>query len=346
MEYRRLGHTDLRVSALCLGTMTWGRQNTEAEAHAQMDFAVDRGINFWDTAEMYPIPPEAETSGRTEAIIGTWLKRRGGRDRIILAGKAIGPSAGFTWIRGGTARLDRANLTQALDASLARLGTDYLDLYQLHWPERATNRFGQRDYRHRPEADGIPLAETLAALGDLVRAGKIRYVGVSNETAWGVMKCLHLAEPGTLPRIAAIQNPYSLLNRAFEGDLAEVALRENCGLLAYSPLGGGTLTGKYLNGACPPGSRRAIDPRPSRYRTANAEAATTCYCALAERHGLDAAQMAIAFVLGRPFVTAAIIGATSLAQLEVDCGAAGRVLPETVLHEIEAIHQRMPNPCP
>ncbi len=348
MELRPLGATDLRVSAICLGTMTWGRQNTEAEGHAQMDYALERGITFWDTAEMYATPPTAETYGRTEEIIGSWLARRGGRDRIVLATKVIGPPrpGGFSWVRGGQTRHNREHITAALDASLKRLGTDYVDLYQLHWPDRATPRFGDRSYNHRPEADGAPVPETLGVLADLIKAGKIRHVGLSNETPWGAMTFLKHAEIAGLPRMVSIQNAYNLLNRTFEDGLAEVALREQCGLLAYSPLGGGTLTGKYLGGARPPGSRRAIDPRGSRYVTVNAEAATEAYVALARQHGLDPAQMAIAFALGRPFVTSVIIGATSMAQLKTDIGSAEVTLSDQVIAGIEEIHGRLPNPCP
>ena len=255
MEYRRLGRTELRVSAICLGTMTWGEQNSEAEAHAQMDFALDRGVNFWDAAEMYPVPPRAETYGRTESYIGSWLAGRGGRDRIVLATKVAGPDPRLTYVRDGRLRLDRRNIEAALDASLARLRTDYVDLYQLHWPDRRTNVFGRLGYDGPADDGGTPVEETLAALGDLVRAGKVRHVGLSNETAWGTMRHLAMAEAGRGPRMVSVQNPYSLLNRSFEVGLAEVAAREQCGLLAYSPLGMGVLSGKYLDGAAPAGAR-------------------------------------------------------------------------------------------
>lgn len=346
MEYCRLGRTDLRVSRIGLGTMTWGRQNTEAEGHAQMDCALDHGVNFWDTAEMYAVPPSAETYGRTETIIGNWFAQRGRRDQVILATKVVGPSPGMTWIREGRTRHDRHHITRALEDSLRRLRTDYIDLYQLHWPDRATNRFGTLGYVHAPEQDGAHPAETLAVLGDLVRQGKIRYIGLSNETPWGVMTFLKLAELAGLPRPVSIQNAYNLLNRTFEIGLAEVILREDCGLLAYSPLGGGTLTGKYLGGARPPGSRRAIDHRPSRYDTVNAEAATAAYVDIARRHGLDPAQMAIAFVRRQPFVTSVLIGATSMEQLRTNLASVDVALSDEVLAEIERVHQRLPNPCP
>lgn len=350
MEYRRLGRTDLFVSAICLGTMTWGEQNTEAEACEQMDYAFDHGVTFWDTAEMYPIPPAAETYGRTETIIGNWLKSRGRRDKIILASKIIGRAAGggFDWVRDGKAKLDRANLVRAIDDSLRRLQTDCIDLYQIHWPDRVTNRFGQRGYRHTPApgGDGTPLAETLYVLGDMVRSGKIRHVGVSNETPWGVMKYLKYSVAAGFPRIAGIQNAYNLLNRTFEIALSEVAIREHCGLLAYSPLGGGTLSGKYLNGARPPGSRRAIDPRKSRYETPNADAATNCYVHIARRYDLEPTQMALAFVLRQPFVTSAIIGATSMAHLRSNIASLDVRLGDPVLNEIESVQEKYPNPCP
>lgn len=347
MRSRRLGRTDLHVTEICLGTMTWGRQNTQAEGHAQMDYAIDRGITFWDTAEMYAVPPTAETYGTTETIIGSWLRSRLGRDRIVLATKAIGRTpGGFQWVRDGNARLDRANLFAAVEASLRRLNTDYIDLYQLHWPDRKANRFGARGYQPGDDEGATPIAETLQALGELVAAGKIRYVGLSNETAWGVMTFLRLADELGLPRVVSIQNPYNLINRTFETGLAEVAIRENAGLLAYSPLGGGTLTGKYLDGRLPPGTRRAIDPRKSRYVTPNGDAATRAYVELAARHGIDPAQLAIAFVLRQPFVTSALIGATSLDQLRTNVGAAEVSLSDEVLDEIERIHEVYPDPCP
>jgi aryl-alcohol dehydrogenase-like predicted oxidoreductase len=347
MRTRRLGRTDLRVSEICLGTMTWGFQNTEAEGHAQMDYALERGIAFWDTAEMYAIPPTAETYGRTEEIIGSWFASRGGRDRIVLATKAIGRApGGFGWVRGGKARLDRANLERAVEDSLRRLRTDYIDLYQLHWPDRVTNRFGKRGFVPGDEEEAASIAETLEALGGLVKAGKIRHVGLSNETPWGVMAFLREAERAGLPRVVSVQNPYSLLNRTFEAGLAEVAIREDCGLLAYSPLAGGTLSGKYLDGAVPPGSRRAIDGRKSRYATPNGEAATRAYVELARSHGLDPCRMAIAFALRQPFVTSVIIGATDMEQLATDIAAAELDLAPEVVEGIERIQETWPDPCP
>ncbi|WP_207484801.1 NADP(H)-dependent aldo-keto reductase [Arenibaculum pallidiluteum] len=347
MRTRRLGRTDLAVTEICLGTMTWGRQNTEAEGHAQMDYALERGVTFWDTAEMYAIPPTAETFGRTEEIIGSWLASRGGRDRIVLASKAVGRSpGGFGWVRDGQPRLDRANLVRAVEDSLRRLRTDYIDLYQLHWPDRSTNRFGARGFALGDDEGATPIAETLEALAGLVRAGKIRHVGLSNESAWGVMTYLRAAELHGYSRIVSIQNAYSLLNRTFEGDLAEVAIREQVGLLAYSPLAAGTLTGKYLDGRMPEGTRRAIDHRKSRYARVNADAATRRYLEIARRHGLDPAQMAIAFVLSQPFVTAAIIGATTMDHLKTNIAAGELRLSAEVLAEIEEAHEAIPDPCP
>ena len=347
MEYRPLGRTGLTVSAIGLGTMTWGRQNTEAEGHAQMDRALDRGVTFWDTAEMYAVPPIAESYGRTEEIIGTWFRSRGNRDKVVLASKVVGNArGGFPWIRGGTATLDRANILAAVEGSLRRLQTDRIDLYQLHWPDRVAVRFGARSYRHAPDDDATPLAETLSVLADLVREGKIRAVGLSNETPWGVMTCLRLADTLGLPRVASIQNPYSLLNRTFEQGLAEVALREDVPLLAYSPLAAGTLAGKYLDGAVPAGARRAIDHRKSRYDTVNADAAVRAYHDIARRHGLDPTRMAIAFVARQPFVASALIGATTMAHLESNIDALGVALDDAVLKEIEAVHAANPDPCP
>ena len=265
MKYSQLGTTGVQVSRICLGTMTFGEQNTEAEAHAQLDAAFDAGINFIDTAEMYPVPPKAETYGDTERYIGSWLRRSGRRDRVILATKVMGPSEDLRYVRDGSTRLDRRNIEAAIDASLERLGTDYIDLYQLHWPDRRSNFFGKLGYVHDPQDDPIPLEETLAALGRLVEAGKVRFIGVSNETPWGVMRYLQLAAERGLPRIVSIQNPYNLLNRSFEVGLAEIAHRESVGLLAYSPLGFGVLSGKYLDGQRPEGARLSRFQRFQRY---------------------------------------------------------------------------------
>ena len=346
MQYRPLGRTGLDVSAICLGSMTWGNQNSEAEAHAQMDYARDRGVTFIDTAEMYPVPPSAATSGRSEEHIGSWLASRGGRDRVVLATKVVGPGSRFPYIRDGDPRLDAGNITAALEASLRRLKTDYVDLYQLHWPDRSVNSFGELDYRHDPDERMIHPSETLDVLDGLVKSGKVRHVGLSNETPWGMMTFLSLAETRGWPRMASIQNPYSLLNRSFEIGLAEPAIREQCGLLAYAPQAAGFLSGKYLGGARPPGSRMAVFKQPSRYDTPRGHAATAAYLEIAEAHGLEPCQMAVAFVLSRPFVTAAIVGATSMTQLRNAIGATDVRLSAAALEQIEAIHADNPNPCP
>jgi aryl-alcohol dehydrogenase-like predicted oxidoreductase len=346
MQFRPLGRSGLNVSLICLGTMTWGRQNTEAEAHAQLDYALGRGINFIDAAEMYPVPPGAETHGRTEQFIGTWLKNRKDRDKIVLATKVAARGRDFEWLRGGP-RLDRKNITAALDASLKRLQTDYVDLYQLHWPDRRTNTFGQLGYWHDANDDGgTPIEETLEVLQDLIKAGKVRHIGTSNESPWGQMKFLHLAETKKLPRLVSIQNAYNLVNRSFEIGNAEVAMRENVGLLAYSPLAMATLTGKYLNGAKPEGARLSLFTRFQRYTGAHAQPAIAAYVELARKHGIDPGQMAIAFVNSRQFVTSTIIGATNLDQLKSNIDSINVTLPEEVVKGIEDIYKRTGSPCP
>ena len=347
MDYRRLGRSDIEVSAICLGSMTWGEQNSEAEGFAQMDTAFDQGVNFIDTAEMYAVPSREATYGRSEEVIGNWMAARGKRDKVILASKVIGPGTNFPYIRGGKSRLNRANIEAAVESSLKRLKTDYIDLYQLHWPERNLKAFGTLAYDHDEDhPDTTPMEETLAVLGDLIAAGKIRTVGLSNETAWGTMRFLHLAEQGRGPRMASIQNPYSFLNRSFETRLAEVALREDCGLLAYAPLGAGALSGKYLNGARPSGARFTLFPDNRRYQGPHADQAVAAYIALAQEHGLDPIQMALAYVLSRPFMTSAIIGATKMSQLETSLAAQDMVLASDVLDGIEKIHKANTYPCP
>jgi aryl-alcohol dehydrogenase-like predicted oxidoreductase len=346
MQQRPLGRTDIRVSALCLGTMTYGEQNTEREAHAQLDRALAAGINFIDTAELYPVPPRAETQGQTERFIGTWLASRRCRDRVVLATKVAGPGDWIAYLREGQARLDRRNIEAAVEASLRRLQTDYVDLYQLHWPDRETNFFGKLGYRYVADDHSVPLLETLQILADLVRAGKIRHIGVSNETPWGLMTLLHLAEREGLPRPVSIQNPYSLLNRTFDIGLAEVAMRERCGLLAYSPLAFGVLSGKYLGGARPAGARLTLFQRFDRYSNPESDRATAEYVDLARDCGLDPAQMALAWVTSQPFVTSTIIGATTMAQLETNLASIDLELSDEVTASIEAIHTRQPNPGP
>ncbi|MCP5365264.1 MAG: NADP(H)-dependent aldo-keto reductase [Hyphomicrobiales bacterium] len=344
MQYAPLGHSDFQVSRICLGTMTFGEQNTPEEAFAQLDMALDAGVNFIDTAELYPIPPNARTSGETEAIVGAWLKRRRARDRVILASKVAGP--GVAHLSRSSRPFERKALRAALEASLNRLGTDVIDLYQLHWPERKTNYFGRLGYRHADDDDFTPLSEVLDTLGELVKEGLIRAVGVSNETAWGVMSFLRESERAGGPQLVSIQNPYSLLNRSFEVGLAEVAIREQCGLLAYSPLAFGTLSGKYLNGARPARSRLTLFSQYARYSNPRAEAASRAYVELARSHGLDPAQMALAFVMAQPFVTSTIIGATTPEQLRCNLAACDVRLESVVVDGIEAIHTEIPNPAP
>ena len=346
MEYRPLGRSDLDVSTICLGTMTWGQQNTEQEAHQQLDYALEKGINFIDTAELYPVPPKADTQGRTESYIGSWLAKRGNRKDVILASKVTGRS-GMDWFRGGETRLDRRQMTTALEASLKRLQTDYLDLYQLHWPDRKANYFGQLGYVHDPGDDSIALEDQLEVLDGMVQSGKVRHVGVSNETPWGTARFLALADERGWPRMVSVQNPYSLLNRSFEVGLAEIAIREQCGLLAYSPLGFGVLSGKYLEGDPPSGARLTLfGDIFTRYTNDRAVAATRDYVAIARDNGLDPAQMALAYVNSRPFVTSNIVGATSMAQLTSNITSIEVTLSERVLRAIEAVHGQNPDPSP
>jgi aryl-alcohol dehydrogenase-like predicted oxidoreductase len=346
VKYRQLGHTDIKVSALCLGTMTYGEQNSESEAHAQLDRAMDAGINFIDTAEMYPVPPKGKTQGLTEHHIGTWLAGNAKRDSLIIATKVAGPGDWLPYLRDGNPRLDCVNIEAAVDQSLQRLQTDYIDIYQLHWPDRHTNYFGELGYQQAASEQMTPILETLHALDSLVKAGKIRHIGVSNETPWGLMHYLNLAKTHDLPRAVSIQNPYNLLNRTFEIGLAEIAHREECGLLAYSPMAFGVLSGKYLNERQPANARLTLFDRFIRYSNPQAKQATQRYVALAQRAGLNPAQMALAYVTSRPFVTSNIIGATTLAQLDENIESIHITLSEDVLAEIEAIHTQQPNPAP
>ena len=332
------------VSKICLGTMTWGQQNTEAEAHEQISYALERGINMLDAAEMYPVPPRAETQGRTEEYIGTWFKKTGLRDSYVLATKAAGPNPEFHYLRGGP-RFTKEQLVEAVNGSLRRLQTDCIDLYQLHWPDRYTNFFGQRGYFHREQPE-TPIEETLRALEDIVQSGKVRAIGLSNETPWGTMKFLELADREGLARVDSIQNPYSLLNRTYEIAMAEVSHKEDVGLLAYSPLGMGLLTGKYRNGAKPEGSRMVVFERFTRYEGAETWEAAERYLQLADDHGINPTHMALAFVNTRPFVVSNIIGATTMEQLKMNIDSLDVVLSKDVLKGIEAIQQAVPNPAP
>ncbi|EKF74286.1 aldo/keto reductase [Alcanivorax hongdengensis A-11-3] len=345
MEYRQLGRTDLKVSALCLGTMTWGSQNTRDEGHAQMDMALDRGVNFFDTAEMYAVPASPETSFKTETIIGEWFARTGNRDKVILATKAAGPGDYVKHIRGGP-HFDANNLQQAVEGSLKRLQTDVIDLYQLHWPERTTNYFGRLGYKHRDGEDGIAISETVAAIKTLVDAGKIRHWGLSNETPWGTMTFLREAEKIGLAPPASIQNPYSLLNRSFEVGLAEIAHREAVGLLAYSPLAFGMLSGKYRHGQWPEKARLTLFKHFARYTNEQASAATEAYCQLAEERGISPTQLALQFVTRRPFVTSNIIGATNLTQLQENLESIQLPWDRDLEKALDAIHTRYPYPAP
>jgi aryl-alcohol dehydrogenase-like predicted oxidoreductase len=346
MQYRKLGRSDIDVSLICLGTMTFGEQNSEDDAHRQIDYALDQGVNFIDAAEMYPVPPKADTQGRTEEYIGSWLAASGKRDSVVLASKVAGRSQ-MDYLRDGfETRLTPAQIRSALEASLQRLHTDYLDLYQLHWPDRATNTFGRRGYVHTADDDAVPVEDTLGELGRLVDEGKIRSVGLSNETPWGLMRYVRAAQAENLPRVVSIQNPYSLLNRTFEVGLAECAEREDVRLLAYSPLAFGVLSGKYLNGAQPEGARLTRWQRFARYTNERGTQAAADYVALANKHGIDPAQMALAYVNSRSFVTSNIIGATTMAQLETNIASADVELSDELIKSIEAIHADNPNPCP
>ncbi len=347
MEMRKLGHTDIEVSAICLGTMTWGQQNTEAEGHEQMDYAVAQGVNFFDTAELYPVPPMRETQGRTEEIIGSWFQKTGKRADIILASKVVGRSQ-MDWFRddGTTSDLSAGQIHEAIDKSLQRLKTDYIDVYQLHWPDRPIRIFG--GLGHKEMGDEINrIEDIIGTLGELVTAGKVRHIGLSNETPWGLMKFLHYAEMDkSLPRVVSVQNAYNLLNRVYEMGSAEIYHREGVGLLAYSPLAQGFLSGKYQKGAKPQGSRKQLFDRLQRYETAGAEEAIDGYLAIAEKYGVDPSQMAVQFVTTRDFVTSNIIGATTMEQLRLAISSTELDLHEDMQNDIDRLHLSASNLCP
>lgn len=345
MQTRKLGNTDIDVSLICLGTMTWGEQNTEQEAFEQLDYATSEGINFIDAAEMYPVPPRAETQGLTETYLGNWLAQRGRRDDLVIASKVAGPGNGLSYLRNGP-RLTRDHIVAACDASLQRLQTDYIDLYQVHWPDRNTNFFGKLGYEHDLNEKSTPIEETLEALNELVKAGKVRHIGLSNETPWGAMEFLRLAREKNWPRIASIQNPYNLLNRSFEVGMAEIAHREQTGLLAYSPLAFGMLSGKYMGGKWPEKARLTLYERFSRYTNGSGADATRAYVELARHIGVSPVQLALAYVNSRSFLTSNIIGATTMEQLRENLSSLSVNLSPETLEAIETIHQEFTYPCP
>ena len=345
MLYNTIPHTEIKVSKICLGTMTWGNQNSEKEAFEQLDFSVDSGINFIDTAELYPVPAEAKTSGRTSEIIGKWLTQKKNRDKLVIATKIAGPGDYTKHIRTGG--FSPTSIKDAIHKSLKRLQTDYIDLYQLHWPERSTNFFGIRDYKHNyNEKWNDNFNEILNSLDGFVKEGKIRNIGISNEKSWGAMRYIEESNKCTLPRVVTIQNAYSLLNRPFEGDLAEISIREGSGLLAYSPLGFGVLTGKYINGTASDNSRLKLFPRFSRYSSTEATNATKEYLKIALDNNLSLTQMSLAFVNQQSFVTSNIIGATNLKQLAENISSIEVTLGDDVLSKINEVHSKIPNPSP
>ena len=345
MNYKKLGNTDIDVSTICLGTMTWGEQNTQEEAFEQMDYALDQGVNFWDTAEIYAIPPKKNTYGKTEEFIGNWFEKTKKREKVVLASKVAGP--GLSWIRNGKSQYNKKNLHEAVNSSLARLKTDYIDLYQLHWPERKTNYFGKLGYEHKDDNDWNKFEDILFVLDELIKDGKIRYIGISNETAWGLTKFLEISKLKDLPKMMSVQNPYNLLNRSYEVGLAEVSIREKSGLLAYSPLAFGFLSGKYRNGKLPEKSRMKLfgDLFP-RYKTPNGASAIEKYYEISKKNGLDFSQMSLKFCEIQPFVTSVIIGATTMEQLKTNIESVNLELSNEIIKEINEVQTKYPNPCP
>ena len=347
MIYSKLGHTDIEVSKICLGTMTFGEQNTEKEAHEQLDFALEHGVNFIDTAEMYPVPPNSKTQGLTEKYIGSWLKKRNNRDDVIIASKVTGPAPDFSYIRNSL-KIDKKNIEKAIAENLKRLNTDYIDLYQIHWPQRQTNYFGQLNYKYSKENTNEiidNLNESYEALNNLVESGKIRSIGLSNDTSWGAMKFLEISKEKSFSKIVTIQNPYSLLNRTYEINMAEISEMENIKLLAYSPLGFGVLTGKYIDNK-PKNSRLSLWNRFDRYSNKNSKYSTLKYVELAKKYNITPTQLALSFVNQQPFVTSNIIGATNLSQLTENIKSIDLILDEEIINEIESIHLSQPNPAP
>ena len=345
MNYKKLGNTDINLSTICLGTMTWGEQNSQEEGFQQMDYALDQGVNFWDTAELYSIPPKVETFGHTEIIIGNWFKKTKKRKQVILATKVCGPMRSY--VRGGGNQYGVKNITEALEGSLKRLQTDYIDLYQLHWPERNTNMFGRLGYEHNDVGDWNKFEDILENLKKFVDDGKIRHVGLSNETPWGTKKFLEVAKEKRLPRMMSVQNPYNLLNRTYEVGLAEISIRDQIGLLAYSPLAIGYLTGKYRNNQIPKKSRLDVDRDFwTRYNKPNAEKAVEAYYQIAKKNNIDMAQMSLKFCEIQPFVTSVIIGATTMEQLKTDIESVNVKLTDEIIKEINEVQKIYPNPCP
>jgi len=344
MNYKKLGNTDIDVSTISLGTMTWGEQNTQEEAFQQMDYALDQGVNFWDTAELYSVPPKAETYGLTEVIIGNWFKENKKRDKVILASKVAGPMRAY--LRGGGNNYGIEKMTQAINDSLKRLQTDYIDLYQLHWPERNTNMFGRLGYEHK-ENEWNKFEDVLGNLQKFIKEGKIRQIGLSNETPWGVSKCLELSKEEELPRMMSVQNPYSLLNRTYEVGLAEISIRDQIGLLAYSPLASGYLTGKYRNNQLPKNSRIERDGDFwTRYNKPNTTKAVDAYYEISKKYNLNFAQMSLKFCEIQPFMTTVIIGATTMEQLQTNIESVNINLTDDVINEINEVQKIYPNPCP
>ena len=345
MNYKKLGNTDINVSTICLGTMTWGEQNTQEEGFEQMNYALEQGVNFWDTAELYAIPPKKNTYGKTEEVIGNWFQESKKRDKVILATKVSGP--GLNWIRGGGNQYDEENLNKAVDESLKRLKTDYIDLYQLHWPERSSNFFGKLGYQHDDKENWNKFEDILYSLDQIIKSGKVRYIGLSNETAWGLSKFLEISKIKNLPRMLSVQNPYSLLNRTYEIGLAEISIREKSGLLAYSPLAFGYLTGKYRNKKLPENSRmKLFGEKFVRYKTENGQLAIEKYYEIAKKYRLDFAQMSLKFCEAQPFVTSVIIGATTMDQLKINIESVNVNLEESVIKDINEVQKIYPNPCP
>ena len=345
MKYTTLPNTDIKVSKICLGTMTFGEQNTEADGHDQMDYALEKGVNFYDTAEMYSIPSNPKTYGSTEKIIGTWFQKTGNRDKIILASKIAGPNPNFGYMRENV-DFSPSSLKFALDQSLNRLQTDYIDLYQLHWPERKTNFFGQRGFKVQHDAWEDNIQSVLETLDGFIKAGKIKHIGLSNETPWGIMRFLEESKYQNLPRIKTIQNPYSLLNRLFENSSSEICIRENVGLLAYSPMAFGVLSGKFLKGESHPNSRLSLFPQFARYTSAQCAEATRLYQEIAIKNGLTLTELSLAFVTQQAFLTSTIIGATTMEQLNENIATIDVVLSDEILNEINAVQAIIPDPAP